>query len=70
MTIDVGGLAQFYRDTLWVNHNGSYVRPGEPLSDSPEAFSDFPGLAQIFAEGNLALWNPPTASRSCGCRCS
>jgi signal transduction histidine kinase/CheY-like chemotaxis protein len=59
MTIDVGGLAQFYRDTLWVNHNGSYVRPGEPLSDAPEAFSDFPGLAQIFAEGNLALWKAP-----------
>jgi signal transduction histidine kinase/CheY-like chemotaxis protein len=56
MSIDVGGLAQFYRNTLWVNHNGSYLRPGEPLSDEPEAFSDFPGLKEIFAEGKLALW--------------
>jgi signal transduction histidine kinase/DNA-binding NarL/FixJ family response regulator len=56
MSIDVGGLAQFYRDTLWVNHNGSYLRPGEPLSEEPGAFHDFPGLEQIFAEGKLALW--------------
>lgn len=56
MTIDVGGLAQFYRDTLWVNHDGSYLRPGQPASGQPEAFEAFPGLAAIFAEGTLALW--------------
>ena len=56
MTIDVGGLAQFYRDTLWVNNNGSYLRPGRPIGEEPEAFNDFPGLARIFAEGQLALW--------------
>jgi signal transduction histidine kinase/CheY-like chemotaxis protein len=56
MSIDVGGLAQFYRDTLWVNNNGSYLRPGQPLSDEPEAFADFPGLERIFADGKLALW--------------
>ena len=60
MTIDVGGLAQFYRDTLWVNDNGSYLRPGEPISDEPAAFVDFPGLAQIFAESKLALWRGET----------
>jgi len=57
MSIDVGGIAQFYRDTLWVNNNGSYLRPGQPLSDAPEAFADFPGLDRIFAEGKLALWS-------------
>jgi len=56
MTIDVGGLAAFYRDTLWVNNNGSYLRPGQPISDEPEAFAEFPGLSEIFAEGKLALW--------------
>jgi signal transduction histidine kinase/CheY-like chemotaxis protein len=56
MTIDVGGLAQFYSDTLWVNDNGGYLRPGEPISDEPEAFADFPGLNEIFAEHQLALW--------------
>ncbi len=56
MAIDVGGLAQFYRDTLWVNQDGSYLRPGQPASGQPEAFDAFPGLAEIFAEGALALW--------------
>jgi signal transduction histidine kinase/CheY-like chemotaxis protein len=56
MTIDVGGLAQFYRDTLWVNNNGSYLRPGQPVSEEPGAFLDFPGLEQLFADGKLALW--------------
>jgi signal transduction histidine kinase/CheY-like chemotaxis protein len=56
LTLDVGGLAQFYRDTLWVNDNGSYLRPGRPISEEPEAFADFPGLAEIFAAGKLALW--------------
>ncbi|MBK1643655.1 hybrid sensor histidine kinase/response regulator [Thiocapsa imhoffii] len=56
MAIDVGGLAQFYRDTLWVNQDGSYLRPGQPASGEPEAFEAFPGLAEIFAQGNLAVW--------------
>jgi signal transduction histidine kinase/CheY-like chemotaxis protein len=56
LTIDVGGLAQFYRNTLWVNHDGSYLRPGQPASGQPEAFETFPGLEAIFAEGKLALW--------------
>lgn len=56
LTIDVGGLAEFYRNTLWVNHDGSYLRPGQPASGKPEAFEAFPGLQDIFAEGKLALW--------------
>nr|WP_207168407.1 ATP-binding protein [Thiocystis violacea] len=56
LTIDVGGLAEFYRNTLWVNHDGSYLRPGQPASGKPEAFEAFPGLAEIFAEDKLALW--------------
>ena len=59
MTIDVGGLAQYYRDTLWVTNDGSYLRPGEPLSDAATAFDEFPGLAQIFEAGKLALWKNP-----------
>ncbi len=56
MTIDVGGLAQYYRDTLWVTNDGSYLRAGEPLTDAESAFEDLPGLAPIFADGKLALW--------------
>ncbi len=60
MTIDVGGLAEYYRDTLWVTNDGSYVRPGEPLSETATAFRDFAGLEQIFAEAKLALWKNPS----------
>jgi len=56
LAIDVGGLAQFYRDTVWVNQDGSYLRPGQPGGGAPTAFADFPGLDQIFRDGNLALW--------------
>jgi signal transduction histidine kinase/CheY-like chemotaxis protein len=56
MSIDVGGIAQFYRNSLWVNNNGSYLQPGEPLSDHTQAFADFPGLQGIFAAGKLDLW--------------
>lgn len=63
VTLDVGGLAQFYRDTLWVNQDGSYLRPGQPASGKPEAFEDFPGLDAIFAEGALALWKSEKGGR-------
>jgi len=56
LTIDVGGLAQSYQNTLWVNQDGSYLRPNQPPIGKPEAFTAFPGLAEIFAEGKLALW--------------
>lgn len=56
MSIDVGGLAQFYRDTLWVNSSGGYLRPGEPIASDPTAFRDFPGLDKVFAGNKLALW--------------
>jgi signal transduction histidine kinase/CheY-like chemotaxis protein len=59
MGIDVGGLAQFYRDTVWVNQDGSYLRPGEPAAGEPAAFAEFPGLETIFAEGKLAVWKGP-----------
>ncbi len=59
MGIDVGGLAQFYRDTVWVNQDGSYLRPGQSAGGQPDAFADFPGLAEIFQQGTLALWKGP-----------
>jgi hypothetical protein len=59
LTIDVGGLAQFYRDTVWINQDGSYLRPGQPAGGAPAAFADFPGLDKIFQQGNLAIWKGP-----------
>lgn len=59
MSVDVGGMAQFYRNTLWVNNNGSYLQPGQPFSNEPRAFADFPGLEATFSRGNLDLWKGP-----------
>ncbi|HYN78666.1 MAG TPA: ATP-binding protein, partial [Lamprocystis sp. (in: g-proteobacteria)] len=64
MGLDVGGLAQFYRDTLWVNQDGSYLRPGQAVGGAsvagePEAFRAFPGLKEVFNQGTLAVWKGP-----------
>ena len=59
LAIDVGGLAQFYRDTVWVNQDGSYLRPGQPSGGGTAAFADFPGLDEIFRQGSLAVWKSP-----------
>ncbi|MFZ1537090.1 MAG: ATP-binding protein [Chromatiaceae bacterium] len=56
MTIDVGGLAQFYRDTFWVTDKGRYLRPGQPWRDEALAFVDFPGLEEIFTQHMPGLW--------------
>ncbi len=56
MNIDVGGMAQFYRDTFWVTDRGRYLRPGQPWRDEALAFADFPGLEQLFAQQMPGLW--------------
>jgi signal transduction histidine kinase len=56
MTIDVGGMARAYRDTLWVNDNGSYLEYRHPGDAAARAFEDFPGLKDLFQTNKLALW--------------
>jgi signal transduction histidine kinase/ActR/RegA family two-component response regulator len=55
ITVDVGGLAQFYHDTLWVTNYGHYLRPGQPIPLQAEAFRDFPNLQNVLKEKKLAL---------------
>jgi signal transduction histidine kinase/CheY-like chemotaxis protein len=59
ISIDVGGMAEFYRNTLWVNDSGSYLEPSGFDEDRGRAFRDFPGLEDIFARGTLDLWKGP-----------
>lgn len=59
ISIDVGGIAKHYRNTLWVNNDGSYLRPDDPNNRQARAFEDFPGLERIFTGGNLDLWKGP-----------
>lgn len=56
LNIDVGGMAQFYRETFWVTDQGRYLRPGQPWRDEALAFADFPGLERIFAQELPGLW--------------
>jgi signal transduction histidine kinase len=59
VTVDVAGIAHRYRNTLWVNGDGSYLRPAGLPARPGSAFDDFPGLRELFATGDLALWRGP-----------
>ena len=56
LTIDVGGMAQAYRETLWVINDGAYLEYGEGSGSKGQAFEDFPGLEALFESNKLALW--------------
>ncbi|MBA1332686.1 hypothetical protein QQ73_16930, partial [Candidatus Endoriftia persephone str. Guaymas] len=43
ISIDVGGMAQAYRDTLWVTNNGAYLEERLKGDTRPLAFADFQG---------------------------
>jgi signal transduction histidine kinase/CheY-like chemotaxis protein len=56
LNIDVGGMARAYRNTLWVTHDGTYLRDRLTGKERASGFDDFEGLEQIFEDGKLALW--------------
>jgi signal transduction histidine kinase len=59
VTLDVAGLAHRYRNTIWVNSDGSYLQPIGLPQRPTTAFDDFPGLREQFAANDLALWKGP-----------
>jgi signal transduction histidine kinase/CheY-like chemotaxis protein len=54
--LDVGGLAHVYSGLYWVLDNGEYLSAGKRSGTRSTAFQDFPGLEEIFAKEELALW--------------
>lgn len=56
LNIDVGGIARFYRDTLWVNDDGEFLEIPAPDTPTGNAFARYPGLQALFAEEKPALW--------------
>ena len=56
INIDVGGIARYYHNTLWVHNDGSFLQHAGPDAPQGDAFGRFPGLQKIFANGKLALW--------------
>ena len=56
LNIDVGGIARFYRDTLWVGDDGRFLQMPGPETPSGSAFQRYPGLQALFGEQKPALW--------------
>jgi signal transduction histidine kinase/ActR/RegA family two-component response regulator len=54
--IDVGGMAQAYRDYFWVHDNGDYLRVSGADTTPAAAFRDFPGLKDLFTLREAGLW--------------
>jgi signal transduction histidine kinase len=54
--LDIGGLASAYRGLYWAFSNGHYLDREEGVKAGSTAFEDFPGLDEIFARGELGLW--------------
>jgi len=56
MTIDISGLAQRDRNTLWVLDSGEYLQLPKMPQRETTAFADFPGLEEDFAARRIVLW--------------
>lgn len=56
LKMDIGGLAGAYRGIYWVHNNGSYLARSNTDTSHATAFEDFPGLEELFAKGELNLW--------------
>lgn len=56
LNIDVGGIARFYHDTLWVNNDGEFLEIPAPDAPTGNAFARYPGLQPLFAQEKPALW--------------
>ncbi|MDH3901246.1 MAG: ATP-binding protein, partial [Gammaproteobacteria bacterium] len=54
--LDMGGLATAYRGMYWAYNDGSYLGLPGSSQNTSTAFTDFPGLQDIFTKGELGLW--------------
>ena len=59
ITVDVGGMARAYSNTLWVRDDGSFLLPSETGDRAVNAFEEYPGLEEKFSARRLALWRSP-----------
>jgi signal transduction histidine kinase/ActR/RegA family two-component response regulator len=54
--LDVGGLASAYRGIYWAFSDGRYLDADGSHPEFSNAFKDFPGVQDLFAKGELGLW--------------
>ncbi|MES9959715.1 MAG: ATP-binding protein [Sedimenticola sp.] len=56
ISIDVGGMARYYSNTLWVHTDGNFLEHADTSGPTGNAFERYPGLAGMFKQGKPALW--------------
>ena len=56
ITIDISSLVRRDLETLWVLDDGSYLNMTQGPSRSGSAFTQYPGLQQLFERHEPALW--------------
>ena len=54
--LDMGGLANAYRGNYWVQSDGRYLGDVGNSQSASKAFDDFQGLEELFARGELDVW--------------
>ncbi|MCB2181937.1 MAG: hypothetical protein KQH63_07920 [Desulfobulbaceae bacterium] len=52
--IDIGILIEYFPEMQWVMNNGTYL---DADHDRNTAFEKFPGLKDLFSQGNPAVWS-------------
>ena len=55
MTVDVGGIARYHRDTIWAQDDGRYLFYQGEANKEGSAFDDYPELESRFAKKELTL---------------
>jgi signal transduction histidine kinase/CheY-like chemotaxis protein len=61
--VDMGGLPIAHPNTTWVHNDGRYLFLLGLIGYPHSAFSDYPGLDEVFRQGDLALWRGPKGER-------
>jgi signal transduction histidine kinase/CheY-like chemotaxis protein len=56
ISIDVGGIARYYSNTLWAGSDGQFLEHAGAHASKGNAFSRYPGLKELFAKGKPVLW--------------
>ncbi len=56
ISIDVGGIARYYSNTLWVGSDGQFLEHAGAQAPKGDAFDRYPGLEGLFAKGKPVLW--------------
>ena len=63
MTVDIGGMARAFNQTLWAYDDGRYLEVSRQADNGSTAFKDFPGIEKSFPKGQQFLWRGKDAQQ-------